>query len=232
MDPDLIGPCKSREARARPKVFRGWIPPRFPWRVLLPFDAHALNMPKVCLEQFLEAKIHRQVVGSPNATASSHLPNGSQVSTKNRSAKPGERKDGEIEHLHEKKHIESRRSWCHEAHVQPPGQNAQKRVNLVNSPSQPRRVHPEDKRSRTNQAQIRNLLVESPRKSPRTHASPKWRWGGYLVWAAEDSKGRKRLLDGGPGTTSPIHGRPMLSPKNGLVLATYGHTHPVASLTP
>eukprot|EP00963_Diacronema_lutheri_P008469 scaffold753_cov390-Pavlova_lutheri.AAC.1 len=50
--------------------------------------------------------------------------------------------------------------------------------NLVNSPSQPGRAHPEDKRSRTNQAQIRILLVESPKKSPRTHASPKWRWGG------------------------------------------------------
>eukprot|EP00963_Diacronema_lutheri_P006828 scaffold610_cov352-Pavlova_lutheri.AAC.6 len=120
-------------------------------------------MAKFCLVRFLQAKNHRQVVGTPNGTAAAHLPNGSQASTKNRSAKPGERKYGEIGHLHEKNRIESRCSWCHEAHVQPPGQNAQKRVNLENSPSQPRRDHPEDKRSRTNQAQIRIVLVESPR---------------------------------------------------------------------
>eukprot|EP00963_Diacronema_lutheri_P014653 scaffold3513_cov363-Pavlova_lutheri.AAC.1 len=124
-------------------------------------------MPKFCLEQFLEAKNHSQVVGSPNGTASSHLPNGSQASTGNRTAKPAERKDGKIGHLHEKKHIESRCSWCHEAHGQPPGQNAPKRVNLESSPSQPRRVHPEDNRSRTNQARIRILLVESPRNTAK-----------------------------------------------------------------
>eukprot|EP00963_Diacronema_lutheri_P010972 scaffold1283_cov364-Pavlova_lutheri.AAC.6 len=35
-----------------------------------------------------------------------------------------------------------------------------------------------------------------------------------------------------PNVRPCLHGRPMLSPENGLVLATYGHTHPNASLTP
>eukprot|EP00963_Diacronema_lutheri_P009490 scaffold849_cov386-Pavlova_lutheri.AAC.2 len=114
--PTWFGPSKSWEASSRPRVFWGWILPRFPWRVFLPFDA--------------QANIHQQVVGTPNGTSARHHPEGSRAPTGNRNAKPGERKDGNTGHAHEKNRIEKRCRRCHGAHVQPPRQNAQKRVNL------------------------------------------------------------------------------------------------------
>eukprot|EP00963_Diacronema_lutheri_P004436 scaffold336_cov372-Pavlova_lutheri.AAC.10 len=159
MDPGLVRPVQEQRGPCTSQGLSGLDPASFPL-------AGAPSFRRAYLFEYRFKWSKRWlVVGTPNGTAAAHLPEGSRAPTGNQTAKPGEGKDRMIGNLHEKNEIESRCSWCHEAHVQPPGQNAQKRVNLENSPSQPRRYHREDKRSRTNQAQIRILLVESPGNS-------------------------------------------------------------------